>query len=148
MGAGHYSYDPLRRGTSSASTFGAGELKTTWSFDDADQVQRLTLPGNRTYQIPTGPGTRWARDGTPLQLQRPDGKIFHQSFNDQGQLQSVYGAGTFAQKYGYNAIGDLETLTTYSSGLIDGAGAATTTWHSNAATGQNTGKSYPGETDS
>ena len=87
-------YDAFRRATTSTSPLGAANLTTTTAYNDQGQATSVTLPGtgNHTYSVGTSSGARWSRDGTPLQIVRPDGHRFrHRHHRPKVHLQRRHG---------------------------------------------------------
>ena len=129
-------YDALGRQVSFTDARGA---TTRTSYNAKGQVERSTdALGNITRY--TYYPSNSVNAGLLKQIIDPEGSTVIRTYNNQGQLLTEYGSGTYAKGYGYDAYGVKNILATYKNG---GANPdATTTWHYDAASGFLTSKEY------
>jgi YD repeat-containing protein len=133
----HYDYNA--NGTLKDSTDYTGTTQYT-EFQDGTE-KSVQAPGQAAQQVTS------INSGTedPTGVTNPNNSTSSQTENTLGQTTQQSGAGLIASTYGYNADGQLTSLTTYPGGdptNSDDEKAATTTWQYDQATGLMTSKTY------
>jgi len=115
---------------------------TTYTYNSADRVERLTspAPGN-------GQGTQTTTNFYNKMLQltnvaQADGARVTNHYTPRGELQAVFGSRIYPVGYSYDSQGRLKTMTNW-SGLSGFTGKRITTWNYQAERGWLENKRYP-----
>jgi YD repeat-containing protein len=131
-------YNPLRL-LSVASDYTGG---TVYQYFQDGAQKSVQLPGHPDPKVVNSLN---ANTEVPTNVTNANGTQVQQSQNPLGLTSTQSGAEIIASGFDYNADGQLTRLTTYPSGEagnINDAGAATTTWNYDAASGLLASKFY------
>ncbi|MDA0989573.1 MAG: hypothetical protein O3A51_02330, partial [Verrucomicrobia bacterium] len=134
----HRTYDAFNRLSilDEASPDGSRRL-IRYSYDAAGQITNTTVSAGQLSQ-----STRISFDnmGRPLQVVYPDGGVVQRVYNARGQIVEQSGARTYPVRYSYDALGRMQSLSTYRTGF--GGAPDVTRWHYDPARGFMTAKEF------
>ena len=132
-----YGYDAQRRHNSSTD---ARNGKTSYTFNDADQVATVTTPNpGDEPQVTT---TFYNNMGRVTGVLHPDNATSTNTYFTNGLLKKISGSRTYPVEYSYDSQGRLRTNKTWQSFSTD-AGTAITRWNYDSYRGWLTSKDYP-----
>ena len=129
-------YDALGRLSSSTDWSGT----TTYGYFQDGTPKSVQAPNHNPQTVTAiDPLTE-----QPTTVTRPDNRTDTLTYNPLGELASQTGAGVIAATFGYDTgnTGNLNGLTTYTSGVLNGSGAENTSWAFDPNTGQQKTKTF------
>jgi len=130
-----YGYDALRRNNSTSDWTG----KTTYTLRADGSIYSEESPDGKTTTVTGDDPATDAPTATTL----PDGDEDDAEYNTLGEQTSQSGDADIAAEFDYNqTTGQLASISTFSSGELDGAGEATTGFGYSDNTGLQTSKTY------
>jgi YD repeat-containing protein len=138
-----YTYDAHGRASRATD---ARNGATLVSFNDADQITRLTTPAPAVGESPQVTLVDYDQLGRAWRIVQPGGGVITNLYLPTGLTQKTFGNGLYPAAYTYDAQGRMTGMTTWQNAL-SGAGAATTTWSYDLRRGWLTRKSHSGEGD-
>ena len=138
LSALNYSYDPHgRQRTVTDARNGA----TTYSYNNADQVNSVTTPAPGNGQSAEVTTTLYDSMIRPYSVINPDSTTVNIVYLLTGELGLQYGSRTYPVAYSYDYAGRMQTMTNWSN-FSTSAGARVTTWNYDVYRGWLTNKAY------